>query len=155
MPRIEFRENGIFDSLTGAPTFRFFRSQLEREIALRKRSTEPLSIVTIFVSRPVDDGEVFMLNQGILRVSRNEDFYCRASENGFWICLRSDALGATKASDRILKSCTHIFEQISEYGIIEKNDFKIPYIHSEIHEYHGGISLEKFIEQIDKKFFAL
>lgn len=111
--------------------------------------------MTISVSRPVDDGQVFMLNQGILRVSRNEDFYCRASENGFWICLRSDALGATNASDRILKSCAHIFEQISKNGKIETNDFKIPDIHSGIHEYHGGISLEKFIEQIDQKFFVL
>ncbi len=154
MKSIEFRDNGTSDTLTGSPTFRIFLSQLDREIALRKRVSTPLSILSISIADPKDDGEIVLLNESIRREIRNEDFYCRASEDGFWIGLRADSKGAKEALLRFIESGLNIFNQVAENSEgIRKPISNVPHFDAQVHEYRGGLTSEKWIEQIDRLYF--
>jgi hypothetical protein len=44
---IEFSNNGVLDSLTGAPAPKTFFDNLVREISQSRRRTKPIAIVTI------------------------------------------------------------------------------------------------------------
>ena len=47
--QVEFSNNGVLDSLTGAPAPKIFFDNLAREISKSKRKFEPISIVTVQV----------------------------------------------------------------------------------------------------------
>jgi GGDEF domain-containing protein len=152
---IEFRNNGSKDSLTGAPTAPLFIEYLEREIALRARLKEPLSILMISIPRARDGYAIFLLNQGIRSILRKEDFYCRASEDGFWIAMRTDALGAKKASERFEISLTESFRR-DQMLHKSKDQFahKLPYLKIEFLEYIPGTKSGDWIKEIDRSYFS-
>jgi hypothetical protein len=104
MMKIEFRELGSRDSLTGAPGFAIFQSHLIRAIAANGRNPQPLSVLSLRLSGNVKVSHVIVAHQAILKVLRKEDFYCRASESGFWIGMISQAVGAEVALARLITS---------------------------------------------------
>jgi GGDEF domain-containing protein len=155
MPAIEFRNNGSKDSLTGAPTVSLFIEYLEREVALRARLKEPLSVLMISIPRARDGYEIFLLNQGIRSILRKEDFYCRASEDGFWIAMRSNALGAKKAGERFEISLKETFRRDQ---IFHKSEDQIahkpPHIKIDFLEYRAGTKSGDWVKEIDRCYFA-
>lgn len=154
MRRIEFRDNGSYDTLTGAPVFKVFFAQLCREVAQRKRMKVPLSILSLSIASPSEEG-IILLNQSICRVLRKEDFYSRTAENGFWIGLRADEKGANLAAQRFTESFTWIYELAeSTPGFSKPLVTLSPEIQIGVFEYRNGISAEKWIEKIDDKFFT-
>lgn len=104
MAKIEFRELGSRDSLTGAPGFAIFHSHVIRAIAANSRNPQPLSVLSLQLSGNVKAHHIIVAHQAILKVLRKEDFYCRASEIGFWIGLISQAKGADAALKRLVAS---------------------------------------------------
>ncbi|CAB4530003.1 MAG: hypothetical protein F2519_00730 [Actinobacteria bacterium] len=155
MRKIEFRNNGSKDSLTGAPTTLIFLESLEREIALRSRLKEPLSIIMVSIPRTRDDYEIFLLNQAIRLVLRKEDFYCRASEDGFWLALRTDEHGANRAIPRFEASFVNTFSQdLSKSRAQERSTRQPPKIKIECIEFKPGTPAHLWIKKIDEKFFS-
>jgi GGDEF domain-containing protein len=152
---IEFRNNGSKDSLTGAPTAALFLEFLEREIALRERLKEPLTVVMISIPRMRDGYQIFLLNQSIRLVLRKEDFYCRASEDGFWIAMRTDADGAKRAGARFATSIEATFRLDKDSYRFETHLSKIlPEFKIECVSYRPGMKCGDWIKEIDRKYFS-
>jgi GGDEF domain-containing protein len=94
---IEFANNGILDSLTGAPAQSVFMTQLRQAISRTDRSGEKLCILTFKFNDGKNATENLDLTKStsalisisqILNTSlRGGDFFTRMSQLGFWVCL--------------------------------------------------------------------
>jgi GGDEF domain-containing protein len=156
MRTIEFRNNGAKDSLTGASTTNLFIESLDREIALRARLREPLSLLMISISETKDAYQIFLLNQAIIMGLRKEDFYCRASEDGFWIALRTSESGASRVGLRIKRSFEDVLlRDQKEYQFQDGISRKPLVFEAVVLEYRPGTKLLEWLKTIDEKYFGL
>ena len=167
---IEFSNNGILDSLTGAPAPKLFFDNLAREISQSRRSSQPIAIVAIKLlsenaeSRITNKSKrakkpssnqisqrdlefeklLAQLNNNIKSNMRGSDFYSRIAENGFWLCLRGDLAQAISTATR--------FEEIISQKFITTNvKAHLEFFSS---EWTRDQDINNWITEIDRQYFA-
>ena len=161
---IEFSNNGVLDSLTGAPAPKTFFDNLVREISQSRRRTKPIAIVTIKLlpkdydtkkiqklttqqasQRDLEFEKLLALVSNKIKTNmRGGDFYSRVAENGFWLCLQGDLSQAISTAKR--------FEEI----LSEK--FKASNVKAHVEfsasEWNSNLDMNKWIAEIDRQYFA-
>ncbi len=159
--KIEFSNNGISDSLTGAPSPKLFMDNLTREISKSKRKPQPISIMTVKLlpaktinTKKVKSNigcETTEFEEDLLGISntiksnmRSGDFYSRVAENGFWLCIQGDLIESEKIvlrlSSKLPKSRSH---PISENRIVFA-----------VYEWNSAQDVNAMIKEIDLNYFA-
>ncbi len=93
---IEFQSDGLRDSLTMAMAPELFHENLKREIASAKRLAQELVIVSL-VLRSAEFSLVTAFQERLIEIAfalrtglREEDFFARISDAGFWAVLRTE-----------------------------------------------------------------
>jgi GGDEF domain-containing protein len=159
--KIEFSNNGISDSLTGAPSPKFFLDNLTREISKAKRKPQSISIITIKLlpadvitgkkSKSNIESEVTEFEKDLLAMSktiktnmRSSDFYSRLAENGFWLCIQGDLNESEKT---VLRMGSKISESRVRPIIGKRIDFAI-------YEWNSAQDVNAMIKEIDLKYFV-
>lgn len=167
---IEFSNNGILDSLTGAPAPKLFFDNLAREISRSRRSSQPIAIMTIkLLSEDTESGInnkskrvkkpssnqisqralefeklLAQLNNSINSNMRGSDFYSRIAENGFWLCLHGDLAQAISTAKR--------FEEIISQKFMTTNaNAQLEFFSS---EWKRNLDANEWISEIDRQYFA-
>jgi GGDEF domain-containing protein len=104
---IEFANDGVSDSLTGAMAPALFHQALRREIASADREARELVIASLRI-RPDANASMAELAQELIALAflvkshlRGSDFFSRISDTGFWLLLRTDQTGAACVIDRL------------------------------------------------------
>jgi GGDEF domain-containing protein len=102
---IEFRNNGVIDSLTHAPAPAHFFDNLHREFSRANRETKNISLISLqsMNCEHVTEFQLTALARAILRHLRSDEFFTRISESGFWIYVKGDSLAAEKLASRIMQ----------------------------------------------------
>jgi GGDEF domain-containing protein len=105
---VEFRNNGISDSLTGTMAPSTFHENLKREISNAERSKQKLTVLGISVS-PINFENRSSYETALIEIAhelrlqlRGGEFFSRISDDGFWIFMRGDELDAEKFFLRLL-----------------------------------------------------
>ena len=93
---VEFQSDGLRDSLTLAMAPELFYENLKREIAATKRSAQELVIVSL-VLRSAEFSLATVFQERLIEIAfalrtglREEDFFARISDAGFWVLLRAE-----------------------------------------------------------------
>lgn len=104
---LEFANDGVRDSLTGAMAPALFHQALLREIASADREARELVIASVRI-RPAANTSMAGLAQELIALAflvkshlRGGDFFSRISDTGFWLLLRTDQTGAAHVIDRL------------------------------------------------------
>jgi len=127
---IEFSNNGVSDSLTGAPAPKTFFDNLAREISQSRRRPQSIAIITIKLlqenkeAKPIKNSkqnsttieglkikdskssnlffekQLALVSKTIKTNMRGGDFYARIAEDGFWVCLQGNLAEATRTAER-------------------------------------------------------
>ncbi len=163
MYSLEFKNDGISDSLTGVPSPALFLENAAREFASARRDLRPLSILSLrYLHLPqcpqppqpysshvteaeresiqlteLTEFDVVALARTIQKVLRKGEFFTRISESGFWIAIRGD----TKASEILSERIRSTFDQ-------EKNQWRASTI-----ECTPLITFDQWIESADRIHF--
>jgi len=104
---IEFRSDGVTDSLTSCMAPALFHENLKREISTADREGRELTIVSVVVDpeKYLSPGEyqesLIALAFALEKNLRGGDFFARLSDCGFWILLRTDEVSAQGVIDRL------------------------------------------------------
>ena len=159
--KIEFSNNGMSDSLTGAPSPKLFLDNLTREISKSKRKPQAISIITIKLL-PASDitgkksksnigSEVTEFEKDLLAMSktiksnmRSSDFYSRLAENGFWLCIQGDLNESEKT---LLRMGSKLSESRARLIGEKRIDFAI-------YEWNSAQDVNAMIKEIDLKYFV-
>ena len=171
VPRsIEFSNNGILDSLTGAPAPKLFFDNLAREISQSRRNSQPVAIVTIkllsentesainsksklakklstnqIAKRDLEFEKLLALLSNNIKINmRGSDFYSRIAENGFWLCLQGDLAQASSTARRFEKV---ISEKFSASNVKAQLEFSSS-------GWTRDHDVNKWIAEIDRQYFA-
>jgi GGDEF domain-containing protein len=159
--KIEFSNNGVSDSLTGAPSPKLFIDNLTREISKSKRKPQSISIITVkllpasaLTKKKVKlnlESEVTEFEKDLLAMSktiksnmRSSDFYSRLAENGFWLCIQGDLSETEKT---VLRMGSKISESRVRPIIGKRIDFAI-------YEWNSAQDVNAMIKEIDLKYFV-
>ena len=154
MPKVEFRNNGILDSLTRAPAPSIFYSFLEREISIKAREDFNISIVTLRLTGISDDRQLMIGHAGLLRTLRKGDTYSRVAISGFWILARAGFDEATQAAKRFCTSIEGaILEDRRNYGSTQEGGIKRFTISALVLTHEKGESFSDFLDRIDSQYF--
>ena len=104
---IEFRSDGVKDSLTESMAPALFREALIREIASAKREDRELVLLTIAL-QPSHFDSVAKFQEALIEIAfalrqglRGGDFFARISDHGFWLLLRTNESGAKLVLNRL------------------------------------------------------
>lgn len=161
---IEFSNNGVSDSLTGAPAPKLFFDNLAREISQSQRNSQTISIVTMKLLPEQRDAKKLKIilpkysDQSNLKFEkdlsitsnciksniRGGDFYSRLAENGFWLCIQGNLEEATRAANRIDVNITERLKNLS-------GDSRIEFTFS---EWARNCDVNNWIKEIDTLFFS-
>ena len=104
---IEFRSDGVSDSLTSSMSPALFHENLKREISTADREGRELTIVSVLVDPEnyLSAGEyqesLVALAFALEKNLRGGDFLARVSDCGFWILLRTEEVSAQGVIDRL------------------------------------------------------
>ena len=155
---IEFSNNGLTDSLTGAPAPKTFFDNLAREISQSRRKSQPIAIVTIKLlpkktesKKPINiksfdqdfEKDLALISNSIKANMRGGDFYSRMAEDGFWLCLQAN-LG--EANSSIERFDTKISEDLMRFT----RQVQLKFTSS---EWESNLDSSSWIEEIDRKYF--
>lgn len=101
---IEFKNNGLIDSLTHAPAPAVFFENLRREFSSAKREGRNISLISLqsLTIETVTEPQLTALARAIVRHLRSDEFFTRISESGFWICVKGDSIAAENLATRIV-----------------------------------------------------
>jgi len=171
---VEFSNDGITDSLTGAPAPKIFLDNLEREIAKSKRKYQAISIITVKLNLETNrnqklkkksvnrssisqkqkmdllvndwkfEKELAEVGRHLKSKMRSGDFYSRFAENGFWICIQGDINDAKKASERFSLD-------ISRINRVQGEIPQVLYIEN---QWDTKMNQDEWIREIDLVFFG-
>ena len=104
---IDFRSDGVRDSLTESMSPSLFQENLQREFATAIRESRELTIASIVLS-PENFGTVAQFHEALIAIAftlsdglRGGDFFARVSDAGFWVLLRTDEVGAANVIRRL------------------------------------------------------
>ncbi len=157
---LEFRNNGVIDSLTLTMAPALFYENLRRELANAQRQGFPISVVSLTLmddsglsgagrggdldSLLVFHSEVSLIEEVLIRLAfelqqaiRSDEFFSRICESGFWWLVHGDFEVAAMAVDRIVNTLT---PEVA--------------LRFHIHPWGHGQSLEDFVAEIDKAQFS-
>jgi len=171
---IEFSNNGVSDSLTGAPAPKTFFDNLAREISQSRRRPQSIAIITIKLlqenkeAKPIKNSkqnsttieglqlenskstnlffekQLAIISKTIKINMRGGDFYSRVAEDGFWLCLQGNLAEATRTAER--------FEaKISDKLNQPNRKFQLEITSS---EWSANLDSNFWIEEIDQKYFS-
>ena len=93
---VEFQSDGLRDSLTMAMAPELFHENLKREIAATKRLAQELVIVSLvlsadeFATKAAFQERLIEIAFALRTGLREEDFFARISDAGFWVVLRTE-----------------------------------------------------------------
>lgn len=151
---IEFRNNGVSDSLTNSISPTIFYSMLEREIALKLRKEVQLSIVTVEIPGANNDRQMFIANSGLKLCLRKGDFYSRIAVRGFWVCLRGNLKAAELAGARYMEKIAEVSrEDRRHYGPESEGGVRRITARIKVFEHELDESLLEFLDRIDRQYF--
>ena len=104
---IEFKSDGLVDSLTLSISPLLFHENLKREISIAGREERELTIVSINLN-PSGFKSVAEIQESLIEIAhllkrelRGGDFFARISDCGFWILLRTDQMSAELVLQRL------------------------------------------------------
>lgn len=104
---IEFKSDGLVDSLTLSLSPFLFHENLKREISISSREDRKLTIVSLTLL-PEGITSIAELHEELIEVAhalngelRGGDFFARISDCGFWLLLRTDEIGARLVMQRL------------------------------------------------------
>ena len=104
---LEFKSDGLVDSLTLSISPFLFHENLKREISVASREARELTIVSITLDfegyESIADIQENLIEIAHLlkRELRGGDFFARISDCGFWILLRTDQMSAELVLQRL------------------------------------------------------
>jgi|APCry1669193181_1035450.scaffolds.fasta_scaffold180684_2 GGDEF domain-containing protein len=137
---VEFRSDGMTDSLTTSMSPALFVENVKREIATAAREARELTMVTVALA-PTGFKSLAIYQEALIAIAfaiqdglRGGDFFGRISDSGFWILLRTDESGAAGVINRL---------DLPHHGNLE--------IHTVARRYSG---LSEWIERIDQLYFS-
>lgn len=140
-PSVEFRNNGIIDQLTGAPSQSAFLKSLKQAIGNSRRNKSELSIITIkqgdksLNTSAKFESSLISLSKGIRKNLRSEDTYTRMSKRGYWILIHGNKTGCDKLLERMNISAT--------------NGIDI-----QVHPWVEDLKLVDWIQKVDSAYFT-
>ncbi len=108
---IEFKSDGVTDSLTSSMAPALFHENLKREIATASRESRELTIVSAvlnlenYLSAGEYQESLIALAFALEKNLRGGDFFARISDCGFWILLRTDEETAARVINRLDLPC--------------------------------------------------
>jgi GGDEF domain-containing protein len=156
---IEFSNNGVSDSLTGAPAPKTFFDNLAREISQSRRNSQSIAIVTIKLLQKNEEAaqpnnlkssnllfekQLALLSNTIKTNMRGGDFYSRMAENGFWLCLQGNLGEANSTAERFKAK---ISDKLNQLNVEAQLEFAAS-------EWKPNLDSNSWIEEIDKKYFS-
>jgi GGDEF domain-containing protein len=104
---IEFRNDGVSDSLTLTMSPSLFHESLKREIATASRENRDLAVLSISLE-PEHFSSVSGIQEELVKLAfllrtqlRGGDFFARISDLGFWVLLRTDEASVEKIVERL------------------------------------------------------
>ena len=104
---LEFMSDGNLDSLTLSMAPALFHENLKREISTALREARELTIVSLQVN-PDGFASLSLYQEALIEIAhhlrtqlRGGDFFSRISDQGFWILLRTDLVGAKLVVERL------------------------------------------------------
>ena len=104
---VEFRSDGLTDSLTQTMSPALFHEALKREIASAKRDQRELAVLA-FSLRSAGFGRVAEFQEALIQIAfalrtglRGGDFFARISDNGFWVLLRTHEVNVESIIQRL------------------------------------------------------
>ena len=104
---IEFRSDGLTDSLTETMSPTLFHEALKREIASAKREERDLAVLSISLNT-ANFSSVTLFQEALIEIAyalrmglRGGDFFARISDDGFWILLQTDELNGEVVLKRL------------------------------------------------------
>lgn len=104
---VEFRNDGLTDSLTQTMSPTLFHDALKREIASAKRDQRELAVLSLSLriegfERVAEFQETLIHIAFALRTGlRGGDFFARISDDGFWVLLRTDEVNVESIIQRL------------------------------------------------------
>ena len=141
-PLIEFRNDGVKDSLTKAPAPAIFLTALEREFASLVREKRSMTVVSfVSASASTIHADIASLARALKRACRSTEPYSRISEDGFWVLIRGGHDAAEKFVERLYSE--------PELFLMEPTKRW----HSKIIEHKPDEALESWIARIDKAHY--
>ena len=161
--RIEFRNNGVIDSLTSSMAPAIFHENLSREHAAQQRNFSGLSVITFKIETFEKDNQsstpnalaisdIWEIETFLIRMSfeiggqiRDSEFFSRVSEFGFWISLRGGFESAKIASARMLAKI-----EVARFEFRAVQSFNISVTITELLPEEG---LSAFISRVDRNYF--
>jgi GGDEF domain-containing protein len=166
--RIEFSNNGVFDSLTGAPAPKTFFDNLAREISQSRRRFQPIAVITIKLlqenekAKPLKNSkqgsttakdskstnllfekQLAIMSNTIKTNMRGGDFYSRMAEDGFWLCLQGNLAEANSTAGRFEAKISDNLEKLNRDVRVEVTST----------EWSANLDSNFWVEEIDKKYF--
>jgi GGDEF domain-containing protein len=104
---VEFRSDGLTDSLTQTMSPILFHEALKREIASAKRDERDLAVLTLSL-RTEAFKTASQFQEALIEIAfalrmglRGGDFFARISDNGFWVLLRTEELNVQMIVKRL------------------------------------------------------
>ena len=104
---LEFKSDGLVDSLTLSISPFLFHENLKREISVASREARELTIVSITLDSKGYES-IAEIQENLIEIAhllkrelRGGDFFARVSDVGFWILLRTDQSGAELVMQRL------------------------------------------------------
>ena len=150
--KVEFSNNGLIDSLTGAPAPRNFFENLEREISKSQRLYQPLAIMTFKYLTTASEGdsekELIELGRSIKKNMRKGDFYSRIAQDGFWVCIHANENESADSKKRFSKALLNVFNQEKSKATFSKSKVEIS-----INLWSPEMSKAAWIRAIDLSYF--
>ena len=153
---VEFFNNGVSDSLTGAPAPKAFFDNLIRDVSNSQRKSQPLSIITVkllpikVAGKSIGKGNLDIRNRLVLISNciksnmRGGDFYARMAENGFWVCIQGNLAEAAKASERLER---RIIEKVKSLDSETRVEISMS-------EWQKGFAVKNWIDEVDLQYFS-
>ncbi len=104
---VEFRSDGIADSLTLTMSPALFHENVKREISTAKRENRDLAILSIS-QKPEYFHSLAEFEQSLIELAftlrselRGGDFFARVSDIGFWVLLRTSETNVQSIIERL------------------------------------------------------
>ena len=104
---IEFKSDGLVDSLTLSISPLLFHENLKREISIAGREERELTIVSLTLD-PAGFASIAEIQESLIEIAhllkrelRGGDFFARISDCGVWILLRTDQMSAELVLQRL------------------------------------------------------
>ena len=141
-PLIEFRNDGLKDSLTKSPAPAIFLTALEREFSSAMRDKRAMTIISFVSASPSTiHADISGLARALKKSCRSSEPYSRISEDGFWVLIKAGHDSAEKFIERVYSEPELFLMEPAKRW------------HSKIIEHKPDEALDKWIARVDRAHF--